>query len=199
MKRCLDFVISLLLLLMLAPLLMVVGLLVRIFLGKQVLFTQKRPGLNSKIFKLYKFRTMTEQLESDGSLSPDEVRLTKFGKILRASSIDELPSLLNVIKGDLSLVGPRPLLVEYLPLYNTTQAKRHLVRPGITGWAQVNGRNAISWREKFELDVWYVENQSLLLDFKILLMTLKKVFIKEGISAHGHVTVEPFKGNKSVK
>lgn len=165
-------------------------------IGNPVFFTQKRPGLNGRVFKMYKFRTMQDIKDINGNLLPDEERMTKLGSFLRSSSLDELPGLLNVIKGDMSLVGPRPLLVQYLPLYNKRQSRRHDVRPGITGWAQVNGRNAISWEEKFELDIWYVENQSLLLDLKVLLLTVKKVFFREGISAEGHVTVEPFKGSK---
>ncbi|MCF6439039.1 sugar transferase [Pseudoalteromonas luteoviolacea] len=179
----------------LSPVILLVAILIRLKLGGPILFTQSRPGLNGKIFKMMKFRTMLDAQDKDGNLLPDEQRMTPFGTLLRATSLDELPGLLNVLKGDMSLVGPRPLLVQYLPLYSEEQARRHNVRPGITGWAQVNGRNAISWEEKFTLDIWYVDNQSLMLDFKILLLTVKKVFVREGISADGHVTIEPFKGN----
>ncbi len=193
-KRFIDIFVSLLLLFLLSPLMLLAFLVVGFKLGCPVIFKQARPGLNGNVFYLIKFRTMLNQNEEQ-SLT-DEERITKFGSILRAASVDELPSLLNVLKGDMSLVGPRPLLVEYLPLYNEEQARRHLVRPGITGWAQVNGRNAISWEDKFKLDVWYVDNQSLLLDIKILFLTVKKVFVREGISAEGHVTMEKFKGSK---
>ena len=165
------------------------------FQGFPIFFISDRLGKNYKVFKMIKFRTMTNQRNSDGVLLSDDERLTAFGKFLRSTSFDELPSLWNVIKGDMSLVGPRPLLMEYLPLYNARQAKRHDVRPGITGWAQVNGRNAISWQEKFDLDVWYVENQSFWLDLKILLMTVKKVIVRDGISGSGEVTMSKFTGN----
>ncbi|MCG9745904.1 sugar transferase [Shewanella sp. Isolate8] len=188
-KRILDFLVALLILIVFSPLMVVIYFSVMIFMGRPVIFKQDRPGLNGSIFSLCKFRTMTV------GNTHDSLRLTPFGKLLRLTSLDELPGLFNVLKGDMSLVGPRPLLVEYLPLYNVHQARRHEVRPGITGWAQVNGRNAISWEKKFELDVWYVDNRSLWLDIKILLLTVKKVFVKEGISAEGHVTAEPFKGN----
>ena len=188
-KRILDFVVALLILIVFSPLMVVIYFSVMLFMGRPVIFKQDRPGLNGSIFNLYKFRTMTV------GNTHDSLRLTPFGKLLRLTSLDELPGLFNVLKGDMSLVGPRPLLVEYLPLYSVHQARRHEVRPGITGWAQVNGRNAISWEKKFELDVWYVDNRSLWLDIKILLLTVKKVFVKEGISAEGHVTAEPFKGN----
>jgi lipopolysaccharide/colanic/teichoic acid biosynthesis glycosyltransferase len=184
-------------LLILSPVILVVAFLVSIKLGSPILFTQARPGLNGKIFKMMKFRTMLDGKDKEGNLLPDDQRMTKFGSFLRSTSLDELPGLFNVLKGDMSLVGPRPLLVQYLPLYNKEQSRRHNVRPGITGWAQVNGRNAISWDEKFELDVWYVDNQSFLLDLKILFLTVKKVFVREGISADGHVTIEPFKGSKN--
>ena len=161
-----------------------------------ILFRQSRTGLNGKIFNIYKFRTMTNECDKDGILLPDEARLTKFGKFLRSTSLDELPSLWNVLKSDMSLVGPRPLLLEYLPLYSTQQARRHEVKPGITGWAQVNGRNAISWDEKFDLDVWYVDNQSIWLDIKILYMTIKKVILRDGISAKNNATMPPFEGTK---
>ena len=160
-----------------------------------VLFKQSRPGLNKKIFNIYKFRTMTNTFDKDGILLPDELRLTKFGKFLRSTSLDELPSLWNVLKGDMSLVGPRPLLLEYLPLYSAHQVRRHEAKPGITGWTQVNGRNTISWSEKFDLDIWYVDNHSIWLDIKILLMTLKKVINRSGINQEGQATMEKFKGN----
>lgn len=196
LKRLFDIFVALTLLLLLLPILLVVALLIRINLGGPILFSQDRPGLNGKIFKMYKFRSMSNERDQHGNLLPDEVRLTKFGKALRASSLDELPELVNILKGDMSLVGPRPLLVEYLPLYNQQQARRHEVRPGITGWAQVNGRNSVSWEQKFDLDVWYVENQSFLLDIKILFMTFFKVIKKDGISQAQHVTAEKFKGTK---
>lgn len=197
MKRLFDFIIALCALLTLLPVIIVVAVLIRFKLGSPILFTQDRPGLNSKIFKMMKFRTMLDGKDKYGNLLPDNERLTKFGAFLRSTSLDELPGLFNVLKGDMSLVGPRPLLVQYLPLYSAEQARRHNVRPGITGWAQVNGRNAISWEQKFKLDVWYVDNQSFLLDLEILLLTVKKVFVREGISADGHVTIEPFKGSKN--
>jgi lipopolysaccharide/colanic/teichoic acid biosynthesis glycosyltransferase len=164
-------------------------------LGTPVLFTQLRPGLNGKPFKMYKFRTMLDDRNSSGQLLSDAERLTEFGKKLRASSLDELPELWNVLRGDMSLVGPRPLLMEYLDRYNSSQARRHEVRPGITGWAQVNGRNAISWKEKFKLDVWYIDHWSVLLDFKILWLTMYKVFKREGISAANEITMPKFMGN----
>ena len=160
-----------------------------------ILFKQSRPGLNGKVFNIYKFRTMTLKCDKDRILLPDELRLTKFGKFLRSTSLDELPSLWNVLKGEMSLVGPRPLLVEYLPLYSSKQARRHEIKPGITGWAQVNGRNAISWDEKFDLDIWYVDNQSILLDIKILYMTVKKVITRSEINQDRQTTMEKFKGN----
>ncbi len=194
-KRAIDIVISVLALVILAPLILVIALLVMIFLGRPVFFAQKRPGLNGQIFTLYKFRTMTTAVAADGRELSDAERLHWFGHLLRVSSLDELPELLNVIRGEMSLVGPRPLLVEYLPLYNQVQMRRHEVRPGITGWAQVNGRNAISWEQKFEHDIWYVENKSIFLDFKILLMTVKKVFIREGIASEDCVSAEKFTGS----
>ncbi|NMP80898.1 sugar transferase [Pseudoalteromonas arctica] len=197
MKRLFDFLIALCAMLTLLPVIVVVAVLIRFKLGSPILFTQDRPGLNGKIFKMMKFRTMLDGKDKQGNLLPDDERMTPFGAFLRSTSLDELPGLFNVLKGDMSLVGPRPLLVQYLPLYNTEQARRHDVRPGITGWAQVNGRNAISWEQKFKLDVWYVDNQSFLLDIKILLLTVKKVFVREGISADGHVTIEPFKGSNN--
>lgn len=195
MKRCLDFIIALTALLILYPVIFITAILIRFKLGSPILFTQDRPGLNGKVFKMIKFRTMLDGHDSEGNPLPDDQRMTKFGSLLRSTSLDELPGLINVLKGDMSLVGPRPLLVEYLPLYNQEQAKRHNVRPGITGWAQVNGRNAISWEDKFKLDVWYVNNQSFALDFKILLLTVKKVFVREGIASDGHATIEKFKGS----
>lgn len=163
--------------------------------GAGVFFTQDRPGQYSKIFKVIKFKTMTDECDEGGNLLPDEKRLTKMGKFVRSTSIDELPQLFNVLKGDMALVGPRPLLPQYLPLYSKEQARRHEVRPGITGWAQVNGRNAISWNKKFELDVWYVDHCSFLLDLKIIFLTIKKVFVREGISSDTSATMEPFTGN----
>lgn len=197
MKRLIDIVASTLLLLLLCPLIALVYVFVKWKLGSPAIFQQNRPGYKGKVFKVYKFRTMTDERDAEGQLLPDEIRLTKFGQLLRKLSLDELPQLWNVLKGDMSFVGPRPLLVEYLPLYNERQAKRHDVRPGITGWAQVNGRNAISWEQKFEYDVWYVENQSFLLDFKILLLTVKKVFMSEDINQLGQATMEKFKGTKN--
>lgn len=194
-KRLFDFIVSFILFIGLSPIFIVAALTVRIMMGSPVLFKQHRPGLHGKPFVMYKFRTMTNERDAAGCLLPDEARLTKFGKLLRRYSLDELPQLFNVLKGDLSLVGPRPLLMEYIPLYNSEQARRHEVKPGITGWAQVNGRNAISWNEKFKLDVWYVYNQSFWFDIKILWMTLAKVFKREGVSQEGHATMEKFKGN----
>lgn len=197
LKRFFDFIVALTLLLTLLPVIIVVAVLIRFKLGSPILFTQNRPGLNGKVFKMMKFRSMLDGKDRHGNLLPDDERMTSFSTFLRSTSLDELPGLFNVLKGDMTLVGPRPLLVQYLPLYSTEQARRHNVRPGITGWAQVNGRNAISWDEKFKLDVWYVDNQSFLLDIKILLLTVKKVFVREGISADGHVTIEPFKGSNN--
>lgn len=193
-KRIMDFILALAALLILSPILIIVALLVKLKLGSPVIFKQERPGLNEKIFTMYKFRTMTDEKDANGNLLPDEVRLTKFGKFLRASSLDELPELWNILMGDMSIVGPRPLLVEYLELYNEHQKKRHNVRPGLTGLAQVSGRNAISWEEKFNLDVEYVDNVSFIGDWKIILLTLKKVLIREGISSDTSVTMEPFRG-----
>jgi len=194
-KRIFDFLVALCAILTLLPVIVIVALLIRFKLGSPILFTQDRPGLHGKIFKMMKFRTMLDGKDKQDNLLPDDERMTPFGAFLRSTSLDELPGLFNVLKGDMSLVGPRPLLVQYLPLYNAEQARRHDVRPGITGWAQVNGRNAISWEQKFKLDVWYVDNQSLLLDFKILLLTVKKVFVREGISAEGEATMSLFKGS----
>jgi lipopolysaccharide/colanic/teichoic acid biosynthesis glycosyltransferase len=197
MKRLFDLLVALSALIVLLPVIIITAILVRIKLGSPILFTQERPGLNGKSFKMMKFRSMLDATDKHGNQLPDDQRMTSFGGFLRSASLDELPGLFNVLKGDMSLVGPRPLLVQYLPLYNEKQARRHNVRPGITGWAQVNGRNAISWEQKFSFDVWYVENQSFWLDLKILLLTVKKVFVREGISADGHVTIEPFKGTPS--
>ena len=195
-KRSFDLIVSVSGLILLSPLLLILAVLVRINLGAPILFRQERPGLNEKIFMLYKFRSMKNAADDKGNLLPDEARLSKFGKILRASSLDELPELFNVLKGEMSLVGPRPLLVKYLALYSPEQRRRHEVLPGITGWAQVNGRNAVDWEERFRMDVWYVDHRSLLLDQKILLMTVKKVFIHEGISAKNQATMEEFKGSR---
>lgn len=194
-KRVIDIIISFFALMVLAPIIFLVAVLVRNKLGSPIIFKQQRPGMKGKVFQVYKFRTMTDERDGHGALLPDTVRLTKFGQLLRKLSLDELPQLWNVLKGDMSFVGPRPLLVEYLPLYNERQARRHEVRPGITGWAQVNGRNAISWEQKFEYDVWYVENQSLFLDLKIIFLTFKKVFQSEGINQPGQATIEKFKGS----
>ncbi|MFP3379834.1 sugar transferase [Bacillus sp. SIMBA_069] len=196
MKRIFDVCISLLLLFVCLLPIFVVAILVRMKLGSPVLFKQQRPGLHGKPFNVYKFRTMLDKKGSDGELLPDQNRLTTLGAILRKYSLDELPQLMNVVCGDLSLVGPRPLLMEYLPLYSSKQAKRHNVKPGITGWAQINGRNLITWEEKFELDVWYVENHSFLLDLKIIVLTILKVFKTEGINHVGHVTMERFTGGE---
>ena len=194
LKRLLDIVIASIALILLSPVYFIVARKVKKNLGSPVLFRQVRPGLHGKPFEMIKFRTMKDAVDANGNPLPDSERLTPFGKMLRATSLDEMPELWNVIKGDMSIVGPRPLLVEYLPLYNEEQAKRHDVRPGITGYAQVNGRNAISWEKKFELDTWYVENQSLWLDFKIMLKTVKKVLAKDDISAEGEVTMSKFTG-----
>jgi sugar transferase EpsL len=194
-KRLFDILVSASALLLLWPVLLVIAVLVRLNLGAPVLFSQMRPGLNAKPFRMYKFRTMRNATDGQGNPLPDSQRLTSFGRFLRAASLDELPELWNVLCGDMSLVGPRPLLMEYLPLYSTRQARRHEVRPGITGWAQINGRNALSWQQKFEHDVWYVENNSYLLDLRILWMTLRAVFARTGISSDGHATMPPFTGN----
>lgn len=195
LKRIFDLFISIIVLFVFSPVIVIIALVVRIKLGAPVLFTQKRPGLNGVTFKMMKFRTMLDATDSAGIQLPDEQRVTPFGSFLRSTSLDELPGLLNVLKGDMSLVGPRPLLVQYLPLYNEEQLRRHNVRPGITGWAQVNGRNAISWEDKFKLDVWYVENQSFWLDMKILFLTVNKVVVRDGITGHGEVTTKFFEGN----
>jgi len=195
MKRLFDIALSLALLLVLWLLILFVAVIVRIKMGSPVFFNQQRPGFKAQPFYVSKFRTMTDAKDEDGELLPDEKRLPMFGKFLRKTSLDELPQLFNVLKGDLSFVGPRPLLMEYLPLYNEGQMRRHDVKPGITGWAQVNGRNAISWDERFLLDVWYVENQSFILDLKILWLTALKVFKRDGVSAAGHATMPKFTGN----
>ena len=196
-KRILDFVLSLGALLMLSPVLLVLTVLGAWKMKGNPFFTQQRPGKDEKIFKLIKFRSMTCEKDSRGNLLPDEQRLTRYGKLLRATSLDELPELINILKGDMSIVGPRPLLVKYLPLYNQEQKHRHDVRPGLTGWAQVNGRNTLSWEDKFRHDVWYVRNISFGLDVKILFMTVKKVFVREGISAEDSATMEAFTGTKT--
>lgn len=194
MKRFFDLIAALLLLILLSPLLAAIAILIANKLGSPVIFKQLRPGLHGHPFYLYKFRTMIDCNDEDGNLLSDDIRLTSFGKWLRKYSLDELPQLFNVIKGDLSFVGPRPLLMEYLPLYSPEQARRHDARPGITGWAQVNGRNAISWEEKFALDIWYVDNHTLWLDFKILLLTIIKAIRSEGINQEGYSTMPKFKG-----
>jgi len=195
MKRLFDLMVAISGVCLLWPLLLLLGLLVRIKLGSPVLFSQQRPGLHGKPFYIYKFRSMTDARDENDNLLPDAERLPPFGQLLRRLSLDELPQLFNVVKGDLSLVGPRALLMEYLPLYSDDQARRHDVKPGITGWAQVNGRNAISWEEKFDYDVWYVDHQSFMLDMKILWMTLLKVVQSDGVSQTGHVTMEKFRGS----
>lgn len=195
MKRMFDVVVVIFPLPLLLPTMLLLMLLVRWQLGAPVFFSQIRPGLGGKPFRMVKFRTMTDARDADGQLLPDDQRLPAFGRLMRATSLDELPELWNVLKGDMSLVGPRPLLMEYLPLYNPDQARRHEVRPGITGWAQVNGRNAIRWEEKFKLDVWYVDNRSLWLDIWILLLTVKKVLVRDGISAEGEATMSRFMGS----
>jgi lipopolysaccharide/colanic/teichoic acid biosynthesis glycosyltransferase len=195
-KRLFDFVIALIGFIIISPLFLLLWIWLSIVnKGAGAFFLQERPGKDERLFKVIKFKTMTDERDSDGNLLPDAVRLTRIGKFVRSTSLDEIPQLLNVIKGDMSLVGPRPLLVEYLPLYNETQRRRHEVRPGMTGWAQVNGRNAISWQQKFDYDVWYVDHVSLSLDFKILMRTIRKVFKREGISSDTSATMEAFKGN----
>lgn len=194
-KRPQDFLCALLAIIVLSPIMIITAILVRIKLGSPVLFTQDRPGKNEKIFKLYKFRTMTDEKDRDGNLLPDEVRLTSFGKKLRSTSLDELPELINILKGDMAVVGPRPLLVRYLPLYNEHQKRRHEVRPGFTGYAQVNGRNSITWEDKFGKDVQYVDNITFLGDWKIIFKTVKTVLFKEGISSDNSETMEEFMGN----
>jgi len=198
LKRLFDIFFSITGLVFLLPVLVAIALVIRIKMGKPILFSQVRPGKNQSPFVMYKFRTMWDAYSSDGKLLPDSQRVTALGQFLRSTSLDELPELWNVLRGDLSFVGPRPLLVEYVPLYNDKQKMRHNVRPGITGWAQVNGRNAISWEEKFNLDVWYLENQSFLLDMKIIWMTIKKVIAREGISADDHATMPKFTGSQDL-
>ncbi|MFN8024830.1 MAG: sugar transferase [Acidimicrobiia bacterium] len=197
LKRVLDVTLAATALVLLSPVLAVVWVLVRLRMGSPVLFRQQRPGRGGRPFEMCKFRTMTDARDADGELLPDAERLTALGKWLRRTSIDELPELLNVLAGDMSLVGPRPLLMQYLPLYSPEQARRHEVRPGVTGWAQVNGRNAVSWPEKFELDVWYVDHRSTRLDFEIMWKTVSQVLGGHGVSAEGHATMEPFTGNPS--
>lgn len=199
MKRLVDLLGATTLLFLLSPIVITTAIAIIFNMGPPVIFKQMRPGLRGKPFYIYKFRTMIDKRDENGNMLPGRFRLTKIGKMIRKYSIDELPQLINVIKGDLSLVGPRPLLMEYLDLYTPTQYRRHDVRPGITGWAQINGRNAISWDEKFNLDVWYVEHHSFWLDIKILILTLVKVFKKEGVSATGHYSMEKFKGIKQQK
>ncbi len=194
LKRVLDIICSLGFILCFGWLYILIAVLVKVKLGSPVIFKQKRPGLNGKIFTMYKFRSMTDAKDKDGNLLSDAERLPKFGKLLRATSLDEIPEFINVLKGEMSLIGPRPLLVEYLERYNDEQKRRHDVRPGITGWAQVNGRNAISWEEKFRYDVEYVDNLTFFLDVKIVFLTIKKIVVKEGISQEGNVTMEEFKG-----
>lgn len=195
-KRPMDLILSLVAIIALSPVLLIVAILVKTKLGSPVLFKQERPGLNEKIFMMYKFRTMTDERNEDGKLLADRVRLTKFGMFLRSTSLDELPELFNIIKGNMSIIGPRPLLVQYLPLYNAHQKRRHEVKPGLSGLAQVSGRNAISWEDKFNLDVDYVDSVSFIGDWKIIFLTIKKVFVREGINSETVATMEPFKGTK---
>lgn len=195
-KRIIDFILSTCAILVLGLPLLVVALLIRIKLGFPVLFKQRRPGKDGKIFEIYKFRTMTDARDKEGNLLPDNERLTDFGKLIRSTSIDELPEIINIFKGDMAIIGPRPLLEEYLPLYNEEQAHRHDVRPGLTGWAQINGRNTISWEDKFRYDVEYVRNISFAFDVKIFFLTIKKVFVRDGINASAEVTMEKFRGSK---
>jgi len=196
LKRIFDIILALILIILFLPIYLVVSLLILFKMGTPIFFRQLRPGKNEEIFEIYKFRTMTDEKDENGNLLSDEQRLKRLGKTIRSLSLDELPQIFNVLKGDMSFVGPRPLLVEYLPLYNDRQKKRHDVKPGITGWAQVNGRNAIGWEEKFEYDVWYVEHQSFWLDIKILWMTFLKVVRRSDISSQSSVTMEKFRGNK---
>ena len=195
MKRTFDIIVSIALMIILSPVMLLVACAIFIIFGRPILFKQERPGQCGKPFVIYKFRTMMNEKNKNGELLPDSERLSKFGEIIRRFSLDEMPQLFNVIKGNLSLVGPRPLLMEYLDLYSTEQARRHNVRPGITGWAQVNGRNALTWDKRFKLDVWYVDNQSFILDMKILCLTLLRVIQGDGVNQAGHVTMERFKGN----
>lgn len=195
-KRPMDFILSLIAIIILSPVFLVIAFLVRTKLGSPILFKQQRPGLNEKIFMMFKFRTMTDERDENGDLLPDSVRLTKFGRFLRSTSLDELPELLNILKGDMSIIGPRPLLVQYLPLYNEHQKRRHEVRPGLSGLAQANGRNAISWEDKFNLDVRYVDSVSFIGDWKIIFLTIKKVLVRDGISSETAATMETFQGSK---
>lgn len=195
-KRLIDFILSACAIIVLGIPLLIVALLIKVKLGSPVLFKQRRPGKNGEIFEIYKFRTMTDERDANGNLLPDNERLTDFGKLLRSTSIDELPEILNIVKGDMAIIGPRPLLEEYLPLYNEEQAHRHDVRPGLTGWAQINGRNTISWEDKFKYDVEYVRNISFMFDLKIFFLTIKKVFVREGINASAEVTMDKFRGSK---
>lgn len=195
-KRPLDLILSLAAIIVLSPLFLLIAILVRLMLGSPVIFKQQRPGLKGKIFTIYKFRTMSDKKDAKGDFLPDELRLTRFGKFLRSTSLDELPELINVLKGDMSIIGPRPLLIQYLSLYDEHQSRRHEVRPGLSGWAQINGRNAIGWEEKFNLDVEYVDNISFMLDLKIILLTFKKVIIREGINSDTAATMEYFEGNE---
>ena len=194
-KRILDICVALGLLIVLFPVIVIVAVLVKTKLGSPIIFTQERVGKDNRIFKILKFRTMKECIDKEGNILPDEERLTSFGKKLRSSSLDELPELINILKGDMSLVGPRPLLVDYLPLYSKEQIRRHEVLPGLTGWAQINGRNSIKWKKKFELDVWYVENWNLKLDIKIIFLTIIKVFKMDGINQNAEITMERFNGS----
>lgn len=196
-KRIFDISFTIIAAILLIPIMILIAFIIRIKLGSPIFFKQTRPGLNVKLFEMYKFRSMTNEYDKKGKLLNDEARLTKFGSFLRSTSLDELPELWNVLKGDMSLVGPRPLLKEYIPYYSARQAKRHDMKPGVTGWAQVNGRNSISWKEKFEHDVWYVENWSFLLDIKILLITIKRVFMREGISPKNNKIMSRFDKNKN--
>lgn len=196
-KRPMDFILALCSFIILSPVFLIIAVLVRLKLGSPIIFMQKRPGLNEKIFTLYKFRTMTDECDERGELLSDEIRLTKFGKLLRSTSLDELPELFNIIKGDMSIIGPRPLLVQYLPLYNNFQKRRHEVRPGLSGLAQVSGRNSVSWESRFNLDVEYVDNINFIGDFKIIFLTFKKVFVREGVSSSTTETMEPFKGSSA--
>ena len=193
-KRLFDLLLASFAVMVFAPFILILTILIRYFMGSPIVFKQQRPGLNAKSFYIYKFRTMNSQKDKHDELLPDAQRLTNFGRFLRSTSLDELPSLWNVLKGEMRLVGPRTLLMEYVPLYNAEQARRHEVKPGITGWAQVNGRNAISWEEKFKLDIWYVDHQSLWLDMEIIFLTVKKVFFRDGISAKGEATMPKFTG-----
>jgi len=196
LKRIIDLLLASVLLIVLSPLCLLTAAAILVCMGRPVLFRQNRPGLNGRAFELLKFRTMTDARDDRGQVLPDEKRLTGLGRLLRRTSLDELPQLVNIIRGDMSLVGPRPLLMEYLDRYTEEQSRRHTVKPGITGWAQINGRNALSWEDKFRLDVWYVDNRSIWLDIKILLITIWKVLRGEGISQEGHATAQPFRGSK---